>query len=53
MTRENLDDAIKQRTLVYPDADQIYVQSEQIVSEALAKFQVQENLPLDLQTVQR
>jgi hypothetical protein len=48
MTRENLDDAITQRTVLPPNADQIYAEAEQIVSEALAKHQVQQTLPLDL-----
>jgi hypothetical protein len=48
MTRENLDNAINQRTLIHPNADQIYAESEQVVSEALAKYQLQETLPLDL-----
>ena len=48
MTRENLDNAINQRTIVHPNADQVYAEAEQIVSEALAKYQAGETLPLDL-----
>jgi hypothetical protein len=48
MTRENLDNAINQRTLVHPNADQVYAEAEQIVSEERAKYQTQETLPLDL-----
>jgi hypothetical protein len=48
MTRENLDNAINQRTLVHPNADQIYAEAEQVVSEALAKHQAQQTLSLDL-----
>jgi hypothetical protein len=52
MTRENLDNAINQRTLVHPNADQVYAESEQIVSAALAKYQAQETLRLDLPPAQ-
>jgi hypothetical protein len=48
MTRENLEAAIAQRTISHLNADQIYAEAEQIVSAGLAKFQVQEALPLDL-----
>jgi hypothetical protein len=32
MTREQLDNAINQRTLILPNADQVYMEAEQIVS---------------------
>jgi hypothetical protein len=48
MTRENLEAAIAQRTFSHLNADQIYAEAEQIVSAGLAKFQIQEALPLDL-----
>lgn len=47
MTRENLDNAINQRTLIVPNADQLYVEGEQAVSDALAKYETQETLPLE------
>jgi hypothetical protein len=45
MTRENLDNAINQRTMVFPNADQVYAEAEQIVRDALAKYQPQQPTP--------
>jgi hypothetical protein len=42
MTREHLDQVINQRTLVFANADQMYLEAEQSVSAALAKYQPQE-----------
>jgi hypothetical protein len=53
MTRENLDSAINQRTLILPNSDQIYSEAERIVSDALAKYQTQETLPLEFSTPQQ
>ena len=39
MTREHLDQAINQRTLVFANANQMYLEAEQSVSAALAKYQ--------------
>ena len=52
MTRENLDSAINQRTLVHPNADLVYAEAEQVVTDALAKYQAQETLRLDLPPAQ-
>jgi hypothetical protein len=46
MTRESLESAIN-RTLMQPNADKMYAEFEQAVSEALAKYQIQGPLQLD------
>jgi hypothetical protein len=45
MTRENLDDAINQRTMAFPNADQVYAEAEQIVRDGFAKYQPQRPTP--------
>ena len=46
VTRETLDNAIVQRTLMVPNADQVYAEAEQAIKEALAKYQPQLAPPL-------
>lgn len=50
MTRENLDNAINQTTLVHSNADQMYAEAEQTVSVAMVKYQEQETPRFDLPT---
>jgi hypothetical protein len=38
VTRETLENAIDQRTLMLPNADQVYAEAEQAIKEALAKY---------------
>jgi hypothetical protein len=45
LTREGLEQAIN-RSLIQPNADQMYTEAEQTVSAALAKYQNQGTLPL-------
>ncbi len=47
MTRESLESAVN-RTLVQPNADQMYTEAEKAITEAIAKHKESDTLPLDL-----
>jgi hypothetical protein len=50
MTRESLESAVN-RTLVQPNADQMYTEADKAITDALAKYQESDTLPLDLPTI--